>query len=192
MFIKRISNKKNIIFSLLIISILILIFYNEKQKEQVALDEDNKLDEIIENNYIENVNYSYEDPNGNSYKVSAIKGEFDSENSEIIFMTDVSANLFLANGSNLKVSSDYGKYNISNTDTIFSKNIIVEYLDNKIYANYLDFSISRNNLIISKNVLLESKKNQLRADIIEIDITTKMIKVLMHNQDDKVKVDIKN
>ena len=192
MFIKKISNKKIIIFSLLILSILILIFYNGEQKEEVKLDKDNNLDEIIQNNYIENVNYFYEDPNGNLYNVSANKGEFDTENNQIIFMTDVSANLIIANGTNLKITSDYGKYNISNTDTIFSKNINVEYLDNRIYANYLDFSLSRNNLIISKNVLLESKKNHLRADIIEIDITSKMINVLMHNQNDKVKVDIKN
>ena len=107
-------------------------------------------------------------------------------------MTDVSANFSMANGTNLKITSDYGKYNISNTDTIFSNNINVEYLDNKIYANYLDFSLSRNNLIISKDVLLESKKNQLRADIIEIDMISKMIKVLMHNQNEKVKINIKN
>ena len=192
MFIKKINNKKIVIFTLLILSILIFIIYNKRQNEDLVLDKNNNLDEIIQNNYIENVNYSYEDPNGNSYNVSAVKGEFDIENNHIIFMTDVSANFSMANGTNLKITSDYGKYNISNTDTIFSNNINVEYLDNKIYANYLDFSLSRNNLIISKDVLLESKKNQLRADIIEIDMISKMIKVLMHNQNDKVKINIKN
>jgi len=100
--------------------------------------------------------------------------------------------LLMTNGANLKINSDYGKYNISNNDTIFSKNVIIKYIDNQIYANYLDFSLSRNNLIISKNVILENKKNKLEADIIEIDIISKMIKVLMHNQNEKVKINIKN
>ena len=192
MFIKKINNKKIIIFSLLILIILIFVFYNEKEKDDVTLEKYNNLDEIIQNNYIENVNYTYEDINGNSYIVNATKGEFDSENNQIIFMIDVSANLLMTDGTSLKITSDYGKYNISNTDTIFSKNITIEYLENRIYANYLDFSLSRNNLIISKDVLLKSKKNHLRADIIEIDIISKMIKILMHNHNDKVKMNIKN
>ena len=190
MFIEKIKHKKIIIFSLLTLSLLILIFYNQKEVE--TLIENNNSNEITQNNYIENVNYSYEDTNGNLYRVSAIKGEFDLENSQIIFMTDVSANLLMTNGTNLKINSDYGKYNISNNDTIFSKNIIIKYIDNKINANYLDFSLSRNNLIISKDVILENKKNKLEADIIEIDIISKMIKVLMHNQNEKVKINIKN
>jgi len=190
MFIEKVKYKKIIIFSLLALGLLILIFYNQKEEE--TLIENNSSNEISQNNIIENVNYSYEDPSGNLYRVSAIKGEFDIENSQIIFMTDVSANLLMTNGTNLKINSDYGKYNISNNDTIFSKNIIIKYIDNQIYANYLDFSLSRNNLIISKNVILENKKNKLEADIIEIDIISKMIKVLMHNQNEKVKINIKN
>jgi hypothetical protein len=156
MFIEKVKYKKIIIFSLLALGLLILIFYNQKEEE--TLIENNSSNEISQNNMIENVNYSYEDPNGNLYTVSAIKGEFDIENSQIIFMTDVSANLLMTNGANLKINSDYGKYNISNNDTIFSKNIIIK----------------------------------LEADIIEIDIISKMIKVLMHNQNEKVKINIKN
>jgi len=190
MFIEQIKYKKTIIFSLLTLGLLILTFNNQKKEE--TLIENNNSSKITQNNYIENVNYSYEDPSGNLYTVSAVKGEFDIENSQIIFMTDVSANLLMTNGTNLKINSDYGKYNISNNDTIFSKNVIIEYIDNKILANYLDFSLSRNNLIISKDVIFENKKNKLEADIIEIDIISKMIKVLMHNQSEKVKINIKN
>jgi len=190
MFIEKNKYKIIIIFSLLALSLLNIIFIN--QKEDKDLIKNDNSNEINLNNYIENVNYTYEDLSGNLYTVSAIKGEFDIENSQIIFMTDVSANLSLKNGTNLKINSDYGKYNISNNDTIFSKNITIEYIDNKIYANYLDFSFSRNNLIISKDVILENKKNNLEADIIEIDIISKMIKVLMHNQNDKIKINIKN
>jgi hypothetical protein len=190
MFIEKIKYKKIVIFPLLILGLLILIFYNQKEEE--ILIENNHSNEIAQNNYIENVNYNYEDPSGNLYTVRADKGEFDMENAQIIFMTDVSANLLMNNGISLKIISDYGKYNISNNDTIFSKNIIIEYIDNKIYANYLDFSLSRNNLIISKDVVLENKNNNLEADIIEIDIISKMIKVLMHNQNEKVKINITN
>ena len=38
----------------------------------------------------------------------------------------------LTNLNDVIITSDYGKYNSNNFDTIFSKNVIINYLDNKI------------------------------------------------------------
>ena len=88
------------------------------------------------------------------------------------------------------IVSDFGKYNSENFDTIFSKNIIINYEDNKITGEYLDFSLERNSIIISKNVNYINFENILNADIVEINIQTKDTKIFMY--DNKKKVNIRS
>ena len=87
------------------------------------------------------------------------------------------------------IVSDYGKYNTVNYDTIFSKNVKIDYLNNKISGDYLDFSMIKNKLIISKNVIYTNPKNILKADVIELDTVTKDTKIFMHNSKKKVKIE---
>ena len=94
----------------------------------------------------------------------------------------------LSNSNNIKIFSDYGKYNSSNFDTIFSKNVTVNYIDNKITGEYLDFSLKRGNMIISKNVVYSNKENILKADVIDINIETKDTKIFMLDIKDKVNI----
>jgi lipopolysaccharide assembly outer membrane protein LptD (OstA) len=101
-------------------------------------------------------------------------------------LTDVSATIELTNSNNIKIISDYGKYNSDNFDTIFSKNVIINYLDNKINGEYLDFSIARGNMIISRNVVYSNPENILEADIIDINIETKDTKISMFDKNEKV------
>ena len=98
----------------------------------------------------------------------------------------------MTNSNNVKITSDFGKYNIVNYDTIFSKNVIINYIDNKITGEYLDFSIGRNLLIISRNVIYTNRENILKTDTIEIDINTKDTKIYMYNSNDKVNIKSKN
>ena len=77
-------------------------------------------------------------------------------------------------------------------DTIFSKNVIVEYLENKITGEYLDFSLIKNRMIISNNVIYTNLENILRADVIEINIDTKDTKIFMYEENKKVNVKSKN
>ena len=88
--------------------------------------------------------------------------------------------------------SDFGKYNSVNFDTIFSKNLIIDYLDNKITGEYLDFSLERNSMIISKNVIFNNFNNILRADVVELDIKTKDTKIFMYEEKKKVNIKSKN
>ena len=76
----------------------------------------------------------------------------------------------------------------NNFDTIFSKNVIINYLDNKITGEYLDFSIERNSMIISKNVIYTNLENILKADVIEINIKTKDTKIFMYEKNKKVNI----
>ncbi len=141
-------------------------------------------------NLIKDVKYLSKDAEGNEYVLYAAEGQVDISNSEIIFLTDLTATINLTEGNIVKITSDFGKYNINNYNTIFSKNVIITYTDNKITGDYVDFSANRNTMIISKNVIYTNQKNMLKADVIEIDIITKNTKIFM--LEDKKKVNIKS
>ena len=97
----------------------------------------------------------------------------------IIYLTNVKAEIRLNQSDNIVIISDFGKYNTDNFDTIFSKNVIIKYLKNKIVSEYLDFSMNRNTMIISRNVIFTNPENILRADVIEMDLKTKDNKIIM-------------
>ena len=94
----------------------------------------------------------------------------------------------MVSGEIIDIQSDYGKYNIDNYDTIFSKNVVINYADNKIKGNYVDFSLKRNSLIISKNVVYSNQENLLIADVVEINIATKDAKIFMYEEEKTVKI----
>jgi len=147
-------------------------------------------EEVIYNsNIIKDINYTSRDLRGNEYILVAKEGEIDLNNSDIIFLTDVTANIKLAKNSELIViTSNYGKYNTINYDTIFSKNVKIDYVDNIITGDYLDFSMIKNLLIISRNVVYKNLENTMKADVIELDTTTKDTKIFMYNTNEQVNV----
>ena len=137
---------------------------------------------------MEDVSYSSKDAKGNEYIVNASKGEIDYDRPNIIYLTNVKAFIKLTNSNDVTINSDFGKYNTSNFDTIFSKNVEINYLDNRITGEYLDFSIGRNSMIISRNVVYTNLENILKADVIEIDVTTKDTKIFMYKDNKKVNI----
>ena len=98
----------------------------------------------------------------------------------------------LIDSDDVEIVSNFGKYNSENYDTIFSKNVIINYLDNKITGEYLDFSFDRNTLIISKKVIYTNLDNIMKADIVEMNIKTKDTKIFMYEDEKKVNIKSKN
>ncbi len=185
------------IFFVSIIIILITFFIYKKfhkpkeiieQKIEKGLNEEN----LTQSNIIKDVNYTTKDADGNEYIITASQAEIDYSNTNILFLTDVNALIKLINSENITITSDFGKYNIENFDTIFSKNVIINYLENKINGKYLDFSLERNSMIISKNVVFTNLDNILKADVVEINIKTKDTKIFMYEQEEKVNIKSKN
>ena len=183
--------KKKFIISLIIIfliAIALSYFKNLKKKETKVIQE-NVLTKIpYSSNIIENVYYSSKDARGNEYIIEASKGEIDYNNSNVVFLSNVRGLIKLNNTNDITITSEYGKYNTDNFDTIFSKNVIINYLDNKISGEYLDFSIKRNSMIISRQVVYTNLENILKADIVEIDIDTKDTKIFMFKSNEKVNI----
>ena len=176
-----------IFFIIFAIFLIYLKFFKTEnkiiKKEQIIVEK-----EVYSSNIIENVNYSTKDADQNEYLITAIKGEIDYTNPNIIYLTNVKAEIKLNNSDNIVIVSDFGKYNSDNFDTIFSKNVLISYLDNKINSEYLDFSMNRNTMVISKNVIFNNLKNILEADVIEMNIKTKDTKVFMYEKNKQVNI----
>ena len=184
--------KISLIISFLLIVIL-FIYLKFSKKTEIILQEPETQEEInYTSNIIKDVNYTTKDIEGNEYNITALEGEIDYNNSNILFLTKVEAFIKLKNDEIITIQSDYGKYNSDNFDTIFSKNVIIEYLNNKINGGYLDFSLERNSMIISKNVTYTNLNNTLEADVIELNIKTKDTKIFMHEKGKKVIIKNKN
>ena len=191
------KNAVNILLFLLITALIIFlinfIFFKKKiEIIQPQSETDLKENEIYNSNIIENVNYITKDADGNEYLVNSEIGEIDYNNPNIIYLTNVTAVIKLKDSENVNIISDFGKYNTENFDTIFSKNVIIDYQENKITGEYLDFSPNRNSMIVSKNVIYTNLENILKADVIEIDLKTKDTKIYMYEDKKKVRVKSKN
>jgi len=182
-------------FLILIAFILIVLSYQKIFKKDEKIVSKTTLEEeenTYNSNIIKDVKYSSKDVRGNEYVITASEGEIDFSDSNIIFLTDVYAKIILKNSNVITISSSYGKYNSNNLDTIFSKNVIINYLNDKITGEYLDFSPKRNSMIISKNIVYTNLKNILKADVIEIDLKTKDTKIYMYENNKKVKIQSRN
>ena len=185
--------KKNVIV-LIIFFILIIVFLYFKflKKEKVTeLETLNSEESNYSSNIIEDVYYSSKDSNGNEYIIRASQGEIDFSQNEVLYLTDVKALIKLTSSNDIEITSSYGKYNSNNFDTIFSKNVIINYLDNRITGEYLDFSIQRNSMVISRDVIYTNLENILKADVMEINIDTKDTKIFMHKNNEKVNIKTK-
>ena len=183
------------IFVILSLILLItLILYSKYFKEEEVSKEKNIIieEEVYKSNIIKDVNYTTKDKDGNEYIINANQAEIDYSNANILFLTDVKAFIKLSNSEIITITSDYGKYNSENFDTIFSKNVLINYLENKVNGEYLDFSYERNSMIISKKVVFTNLENILEADVIEINIKTKDTKIFMYENEKKVNIKSKN
>jgi hypothetical protein len=187
--------KRNIVF-LLIFLILISVFIGHKfYKKKLKIDEKTSLindvnedDLSYSSNIINDVNYTSKGIKGNAYNINALRGEIDYQNNNIIYLTDVEAVIELKDSENIKIKSKYGRYNINNFDTIFSKEVQINYLDNKITGEYLDFSIKRNLFMISRNVIYTNLESSLFADVFELNIETSDAKIYMYEQNKDVRI----
>ena len=186
-----IKNKIGKIIFIILCLVVILILLNLKifEKNNTSEIKPEKLEnEVYSSNKIKDVKYTTKDADGNEYIITAIEGEIDYSNTNIIYLTNIKAVIKLINSDDILITSDYGKYNSVNFDTIFSKNVIINYINNKITGEYLDFSLERNSLLISKKVVYTNLENILKADAVEMNIKTKDTKIFMYENQKKVNI----
>ena len=191
---KSLTVKRLIIFSSVIIIITLIVFKFYKKEEVKLIENIEPIEESFNNsNIIKDIKYTSRDLKGNEYTILAQEGEIDLNNSDVIFLKNVTAYIkLIKNNELITIISNFGKYNTVNYDTIFSKDVKINYLDNRITGNYLDFSMMKNLLIISKNVVYTNPENILKADVVELDTLTKDTKIFMHNYKEKILVKSRN
>ena len=179
-----------IIFIILSFVVVIILINSKsfKKKDKALIKPQELENEVYSSNKIKDVKYSTKDVDGNEYIITATEGEIDYSNSNIIFLTNVKAIIKLTNSNDISITSRYGKYNSRNFDTIFSKNVIINYLNNKISGEYLDFSLERNSLLMTKKVVYTNLENILKADALEMNLKTKDTKIFMYENQKKVNI----
>jgi len=177
---------------IIIISLWFYLKYFNKNYEDVK--KTLVLEKINENQnststYIDNINYVSTDAKGNKYQITAKHAEIKVENSDVMFLKEVVAFIFIEDSDTVKITSNFGKYNSKNYDTIFSENVIVIYPGHKITGEYLDFSFLTNLGIFTTNVIYTGEKTNLFADKIEMNLTTKDAKIFMNHTGKKVLIE---
>ncbi len=180
---------KIIFIILCFIVVLIVISPKIFEKKDTTLIKPQELEnEVYSSNKIKDVKYTTIDADGNEYIITATEGEIDYSNTNIIYLTNLKAKIKLIDSDDISITSDYGKYNSGNFDTIFSKNVIINYLNNKITGEYLDFSLERNSLLMTKKVVYTNLDNILKADAVEMNPKTKDTKIFMYENQKKVNI----
>jgi len=186
---KKIGLQVVMVLVIIIISLWFYLKYFTKNLEDVM--ETQVIEKIDENQnntstYINDINYVSTDAKGNKYQITAKQAEIKVENSDVMFLGDVVAFIYIKDSDMIKITSNFGKYDSKNYDTIFSENVIVIYPGHKITGEYLDFSFLSNFGTFTENVVYTGEKTNLFADKIEMNLTTKDTKIFMNDTGKKV------
>ena len=169
----------------LVIVIISLWFYlqyfnnNDKISKVVSVIKKVDNNQNSSSTFIDDIDYISSDAKGNKYQITAIQAEIKEENSDVMFLKNVIAYIFIKNSDTVKITSNFGKYNSKNYDTIFSENVIVIYPGHKVTGEYLDFSFLTDLGVFTTNVIYTGEKTKLFADKIEMNLTTKDTKIFM-------------
>ena len=176
----------------LVIVIISLWFYlkyftkNFEDAKEAPVTEKIDANKNITSTFIDDINYVSIDTKGNKYQITAKQAEIENENSDVMFLRDVVAFIFIKDSDKIKITSSFSEYNSKNYDTIFSGNVIVFYPGHKITGEYLDFSFLSNLGTFTTNVTYTGKKTNLFADKIEMNLVTKDTKIFMIDTEEKV------
>ena len=189
---KKTSLQVVMVLIIILISLWFYLKYFTKNFENVK--ETQVIEKIDKNQnrtstYIDDINYVSTDTKDNKYQIPAEQAEIKVENSDVMFLRDVVAFIYIKDSDKVKITSSFGKYNSKNYDTIFSKNVIVIYPGHKITGEYLDFSFLSNLGTFTENVVYTGEKTNLFADKIEMNLTTKDTKIFMNDTEKKVLIE---
>ena len=103
-----------------------LYFNKEKNQEETSLKTSKIISTEIDNEtgtLIKDINYSFSDSSGNYYELLSEVGKVDINNSDKIFMTNVTAIIYLINASPITITSKHAYYNKKNHETNFFKDV---------------------------------------------------------------------
>ena len=189
-------NKKTLIqlFLLTILALTSIVYYyfykntgvdinsfNKKKSTEITINENSS-------NIIKKIFYTSTDSLGNKFEIRSEFGEINIENPDTIYMTKVSAIIYIANSEPIRIKSKFAKYDKSNYETNFNENVLLSYQNHKIRSKNLDLSFENNLATIYKEIVYNNDNTKLYADILKIDLITKNSRISMDNNYKKVKI----
>ena len=168
--------------------------YDEKPKETNFSENNIDLNSNTNtsSNTMSNIEYKSTDTIGNQYLIRAKLGSISDEDSNVILMQDVEAEIQLDNSEKILISALSAEYNIVNYDTFFKEQTSIKYIEHNLNCNNADLIFKDHKIKLYSNINYSSLNTSLLADEIEIDLITKNLKVYMIDKNQKIKATFKN
>ena len=142
----------------------------------------------LKTNLISDLRYFSVDDEGNKYEIQSEYGEMGSVDPNIIFMTNVTAQIDVYNSEPIIITANFAKYNVKNYDTNFESNVLLKHVDNKVNGENLDLLFKDNVMSMYNNIVFQNTDTTLLADKLEIDLITKDSKITMNEKKSKIKI----
>ena len=194
------KQKKIQVFLLVIGFFLILFtyFYYPYMNRNKSLVEKNIQEDVFSSSdeeskdttSFENIEYQGLYDFDKTFIVKSEKANIDSDDPDIVYMTNMHVILYLKDGRIVNILSNKGKYNKANYDCFFEKNVRATDGDTKIFSDNLDLLGNESSVKIYNNVSINYPTgSSLQADKIDYDFETKYFKISMFD-DKRIKMKI--
>jgi len=180
-----------IIFILLTIFSLFIYFsyYFSKKIDSNLVIKATEMEDLASKsneNVIKGIRYYSENKNGDSYVIFSDYGKINLENTDLTYMTNVTAIVNLKNSEEIQITSNFANFNHMSYETEFFERVIIIRGNEKITSEKLKFSLEENIVVLSKDVIFNKPGFNLKADRVEIDLITKNSKIIMNDKEKKV------
>ncbi len=177
-----------------ILAISSYFFYNTYLVKEVTsnletMPTDNEFLQKSTNNQIKNLRYEINLDDNNQYIITSNFSELINYNEyEIVKMQGVEAIFLEKEKMPILIKSDNADYNNENYNTEFKDNVLIEYMNNKIFSDKLNLDFKNNKIKIFENVLYKGELGIMKSDNIIINLTTKKIDINMNNENKNVEL----
>jgi LPS export ABC transporter protein LptC len=180
---------------LILLSLIIFTFFSYFYKKEEIKETNVEINKNISakiddetGTLIKDITYTFNDLRGNNYELLSEHGKVNIHNSNEMFMTNVTANIYLTDSQPIKIISKYANYDKSTHETNFFEDVVVTHLIHIATSENLDISFQTNLAVMYNNVIYNKPGTELFADKLEIDLITKNTKIFMDNESDKIKI----
>ena len=127
--------------------------------------------------------YNFENP----FIIVSEEAIISSENSDIVYMTNMKITIKMNDGRNIIITGDKGKYNKVTYDCYLENNVLASDGETEILSDNLNLVSSKDFVSIYNNVVVNSKNGQLKADKVDYNFESKYYKVSMF-KDERIKI----